>query len=594
VNHRTTGVRLGQLLVEAEKITPEQLDEALREQDSTGAQLGQLLVGAGAITPQELLAALGAQSGLPWVSLRKGLIDPHVVPVIPQEKAELFQAIAMFRVRDTLTVAMADPHSVLAIDQIEAMTGCRVQPVVALADDIEQAIREYYRGEVKMDQFLTSLDESDVELVHSQPQAGLSELEQLAEDSPIINLVNMTILKAIKAGASDIHIEPDRQKMRIRCRVDGVLHEFAALRMELHPAVISRLKVMASLDIGERRRPQEGRIQVVAESRPIDLRVSSMPTVLGEKMVLRILDQSNAAVGLGELGFHGQGLEVFKDMLHQPHGLILVTGPTGSGKTTTLYSAIHMISDLERNIVTIEDPVEYQLELINQIQVNPKVNLTFVNVLRYVLRQDPDVIMVGEVRDRETAELAVQAALTGHLVLSTLHTNDSAGTVTRLLDMGLEPYLVSSALTGVVAQRLVRTICPHCKTTYAPPATQLERVGWHEPGKALLSRGAGCSECFDSGFKGRAGIYEVLRVDEALRSMILKSPTVHRIRDHQARLGLPSLLEAGFELVKTGQTSIDEVIRAVHIDGKADIESSAASPHTGDQQVNVATPTPAG
>lgn len=575
--------RLGQILLNAGAISPEHLEEALRRQNSSGTRLGQVLLEMGAVQPDHLLSAIATQCGLPAVHLRKGIVDPKVVPVIPREKAELFLAIALFKVKDTLTVAMADPHSVVALDQLEALTGCRIQPVVALPDEIQKAIAEYYAREVNMDEFLASLNESDVEVVGSQPQASLSELEQLAEDSPIINLVNFTILKAIKAGASDIHIEPDRKKTRVRYRVDGLLRETASHRLELHPAVVSRLKVMASLDIGERRRPQEGRIQVVAGGRPVDLRVSFMPTVLGEKVVLRILDQSHATVKLSDLGMRGRTLEVFKEMLQRPHGLILVTGPTGSGKTTTLYSALSYISSLERNIVTIEEPVEYQLELINQIQVNRKVNLTFANVLRYVLRQDPDVIMVGEIRDLETAELAVQAALTGHLVISTLHTNDSAATVTRLLDMGLEPYLVSSALTGVIAQRLVRTICPHCKTSYAPPAEQLARIGWPDRDTPIMARGTGCADCFDSGFKGRIGIFEALRVDEEVSAGVLKSLTVSELRALRARSGLPSLKEAGFELAKSGITTIEEVLRAVFVDATADIEPAQPAPR---QQAN--------
>jgi len=333
---------------------------------------------------------------------------------------------------------------------------------------------------------------------------------------------------------------------------------------------VSRLKVMAGLDIGERRRPQEGRIHVVADGREIDLRVSSLPTILGEKMVLRILDQSKSIVTLEKLGFKGAALDAFRYMLNQPYGLILVTGPTGSGKTTTLYSGLAEISSIQKNIITIEDPVEYQLPLINQVQVNAKTDLSFANILRQVLRQDPDIIMVGEIRDRETAEIAIQAALTGHLVISTLHTNDSAGAITRLADMGIEPFLVSSALTGVIAQRLCRRVCPSCTTTFIPPADQLERIGWPWEGSVSLHRGSGCKECYDSGYKGRVGVYELLMSDARIKETILERATLDEIRAARAASGLPSLKHAGFEIVREGLTTIEEVMRVVCVEDSSD------------------------
>jgi len=570
-NGTSGGGRLGEMLLAAGLISRQQLDEALQKQHKTGQRLGRVLCEMGAVSEQDIARTLGKQLGVPHVWLRKGLIDPKVVPLIPQEKAELYQVIAMFKVRGSLAVAMSDPQSLFIIDQLTSLTGCKIQPVLCRADEIASFINEYYGKSMEVDEFLSTLDQTDMEVVEDGQHASLSELEEMAEGSPIINLVNVVVLNAIKEGASDIHIEPDRKRMRVRYRVDGILREVMSNKMELHPAVVSRVKVMANLDIGERRRPQEGRIRVAAEGREVDLRVSSLPTVIGEKIVMRILDQSKAIVPLDQLGLDGPSAEAFTEMLHQPYGLILVTGPTGSGKTTTLYSAINMISSMEKNIVTIEDPVEYQLTLINQVQVNERMDLSFANVLRHVLRQDPDVVMVGEIRDRETAEIAIQAALTGHLVISTLHTNDSCGAVTRLADMGIEPYLIASALTGVVAQRLVRRICTECKTTFIPPASLLKRVGWNDSKPLTMSVGTGCKHCFDSGYKGRRGIYEMLKVDTTMRDLILANPTLDQLRETRSRSGLPSLKESGFELVRKGETTIEEVMRAVFIEGQSDV-----------------------
>ncbi|NQT18942.1 MAG: Flp pilus assembly complex ATPase component TadA [Planctomycetes bacterium] len=566
------GGKLGQILLAAGKITEEQLTNALEKQEESGQRLGEALVEMECVTEQDITQVLGQQLGVPHVWLRKGLVDPKVVSLIPQEKAEVYHAVAMFKVRDTLTVAMSDPQSLFVIDQLGSLTGCKIQPVLCRAQDITAIIQEYYGKTVEVGEFLSSLDETDVELVADTQLASLSELEEMAEGSPIINLVNLVVLNGIHEGASDIHIEPDRKRMRVRYRVDGILREVMSNKMELHPAIISRVKVMANLDIGERRRPQEGRIRVVAEGREVDLRVSSLPTVIGEKIVMRILDQSRSIVPLEKLGLTARSAEEIMDMIAQPYGLVLVTGPTGSGKTTTLYSAINLISSMEKNIVTIEDPVEYQLDLINQVQVNERMELTFANVLRHVLRQDPDVVMVGEIRDRETAEIAIQAALTGHLVISTLHTNDSCGAVARLVDMGVEPYLLASALTGVVAQRLIRSICSDCSTTFIPPPELLRRVGWKDDKPLTMSLGTGCKTCFDSGYKGRLGIYEMLRVDTVMRNLILTNPTIDQLREEREKSALPSLKESGFELVRQGKTTIEEVMRAVFIEGESDIK----------------------
>jgi len=583
-----TGGKIGELLVEMGKLAPDELEEALRRHKKLAAEqkpserkrLGQVLVELEYITERDLVECLALQLGLPHVWLRKGLIDPKVVPLIPKEKAELYQVIAMFRVGDDLTVAMSDPQSLFVIDQLTAITGCRVQPVVCRQEEIQQFINEYYGKSIGIDQFLSSLDETDVELVTEKMETNISELEELAEGSPIINLVNIMILNAIKDNASDIHVEPDNKLVRVRYRVDGVMHEVMTQRKDLHAAIVSRIKVMAELDIGERRRPQEGRIHVVADGREIDLRVSSLPTILGEKIVLRILDQSRSIVTLDQLGFKDQSLEAFRHMLAQPYGMILVTGPTGSGKTTTLYSALAEISSIEQNIITIEDPVEYQLPLINQVQVNERTDLSFANILRHVLRQDPNIIMVGEIRDRETAEIAIQAALTGHLVISTLHTNDSAGAVTRLVDMGVEPFLISSALTGVIAQRLARRICSNCCTTFIPPAELLDRVGWPWKKKVTLHRGSGCKNCYDSGYKGRVGVYEILLADAEVKQAILKNATLDELRRARENSGLPSLKQAGFERVREGTTTLDEVMRIVCVEDASDFRNGLKASST--------------
>ena len=388
----------------------------------------------------------------------------------------------------------------------------------------------------------------------------------MAEGSPVINLTNIILLKAIRERASDIHLEPQAGAFRVRVRVDGLLYELMSPPIEMHPAVVSRLKVMANLDIAERRIPQDGRIQVQVDGGTVDLRFSSMPTIHGEKIVLRILDQRQSILDLNQLGFHPDVLTLFKTLLKRPYGLILVCGPTGSGKTTTLYSAITMLNVLEKNIITIEDPVEYQLKGINQNQVKESIGLNFARFLKHALRQDPDIIMVGEIRDRETAEIAIQASLTGHLVLSTLHTNDSASAITRLLEMGIEPYLISSALLAPLAQRLVRTVCSACKTTYYAPRNVLKDLGLDESKTVSLVKGRGCSVCFDSGFKGRTAIHEILEMDDSLRALILTNPTIDVLQRHLRAQGHRTLRDAGMAKVLEGLTTIEEITRATTLE----------------------------
>lgn len=474
----------------------------------------------------------------------------------------------MFKVGNVLTLAMIDPSNIFIIDDIERVTGCTVQAVQSRLDDIISAIEEFYR-EASMD-VDRLYDTNEVDGAGRPGQyEDLSMIDESAEGAQTINLVNYILSNAVKDGASDIHIEPDLTTCRVRFRVDGVLQEFMTPPLEMHPGVVSRLKVIGRMDIAERRIPQDGRMKVLVDGNDVDVRISSMPTVLGEKVVLRLLDKGAVKLDLNQLGFRAETLIGLKSALSRPHGMILVTGPTGSGKTTTLYSALIHISSIERNVVTIEDPVEYQLELINQVQTNEDQGLTFASTLRSVLRQDPDVVMVGEIRDRDTAEVAVQASLTGHLVLSTLHTNESAGAIVRLMEMGVEPYLLTSSLTAVVAQRLLRTICSNCATSYFPPAGMLERVNWQGDTQHMMM-GRGCEHCFDTGLRGRAGIYELLKMDDELRKTILRDPTIHSIQEHAARSGMQSLKDEAFHLIEQGRTTFDEVMSVVFLEDDAD------------------------
>jgi len=560
--------RIGEILVSQGRITPEQLTELLRTQKKTSKRLrlGDLLVENKILTKEELTQSLGEQLGIPHVWLRKGLVDPRIINVLPKEKALHLQVIPMFRVNNVLTLATADPHALFVFDEVSKITNLEVQPVLSRTDDIMEAIRIYYEEEMSIDDLVADIDEANIDLVHVASEREVEELAEMAEGSPVINLTNRILLKAIRDGASDIHIEPDRSKFRVRIRIDGILYELMSPKAEMHPAVVSRLKVMANLDIAERRIPQDGRIQVNADGRVVDTRFSSMPGIYGEKVVLRILDKSHALLDINKLGFTPDMLERFKSLLRKPYGLILVCGPTGSGKTTTLYSAITMLDTVEKNIVTIEDPVEYQLDMINQNQVKEGIGLTFDKVLKHTLRQDPDIIMVGEIRDRETAETAIQASLTGHMVLSTLHTNDGPGAITRLLEMGIEPYLISSSLLACLAQRLVRTICPGCKTEYYAPKSVLVQLGVDEDEKMRLSRGKGCPACYDSGFKGRMGLYELLEVDQEIQPLILSNPSSDLLRSYVKQKGHKTLKDLGYQKVLEGVTTIEEVARATFVE----------------------------
>ncbi len=556
--------RLGDRLVERGLITAAQLDDALKIQRSGGGQLGRIVTAKDWVSPEDLVSVLSEQLEIPFVSLRSRLFDPGVTQLLAADIAKRLKVLPLFKVRDELFLATANPQSLPVFKEVEEHTGLRVQPVLAVADDISQILNEQSSDANFGNDFIALVDE-DFEVVESRMSDDYTTIDELAAGSPVINLVNSIIQRAVRSSASDIHIEAFRTHSRIRYRIDGVLFEFDSPRIELHAPMVSRLKVMANLDIAERRLPQDGRIQVQTQGRSVDLRFSSLPGLHGEKVVLRVLDKRNAIMNLDSLGMEVSNLGTFRSLLGLSNGLILVTGPTGSGKTTSLYSALNHVNSIERNIVTIEDPVEYQMDIINQNEVRNNIGLSFAKLLKHVLRQDPDIIMVGEIRERETAEIAVQAALTGHLVLSTLHTNDSIGAVTRLIDMGVEPYLLSSALVGVVAQRLVRTVCDNCRTTSLASSELKQKFDWPVDKPVQLAAGRGCNECFDSGYKGRIAIHETLETNDDLQQLIIANPGRDELSAFLAAQSHRSLFDDGIARVLEGRTTIEEVARAVSV-----------------------------
>jgi type IV pilus assembly protein PilB len=557
---------LGERLINAGLINAQELESAIHEHSARKTRLGEALIQLGFLEEDELLPFLGDQLGVPSVRLREGLIDPRAVKLIPRAVANRFQVMAIFRVRDTLTVAMAEPQNLQQIDEIERITKLRVRPVLVLRSALEKLLPRAYEDDYAVDAVTADMAADSIEITPDAIDIDQQQIESLIEGSPVVNLVNYLIMHAVRQGASDIHIEPGHKYTAVRYRVDGQLREVLRPRRDLHPAIVSRLKVMGKMDIAEHRAPQDGRIHVIAEGREIDLRISTLPTVLGEKVVLRVLDRRSITFNLEELGVPDNILSELRLALSRPHGLLLVTGPTGSGKTTTLYSAVELIKSIARNIVTVEDPVEYQLELINQVQVSATKSMSFAGVLRSILRQDPDVIMVGEIRDAETAEMAIQAALTGHLVLSTLHTNDSPTAITRLIDMGIAPFKISASLAGVLAQRLVRTLCPNCRTPYYPTAQVLEMLRYRGDRRRQFHKGSGCQQCFDTGFRGRTGIYEFLRCTTEMKELITNGAGVDELWALHRRQAGSTLLEEGLKRAEEGVTSIDEIMRVAYFD----------------------------
>ena len=557
---------LGQRLLSADLIGEEELESALRHQVEKGHKLGESLLELGFASEEQLLPFVETQIGVVGVRLREGLLDPKAVQLIPRPLAERLSVLALFRVRNELVVATDDPTNLDTIDCIEKLTGFDVRAVFAFRASITRILQRAYEDGFHVDTVTADMDESAVELQLDASDMDVASVHHLVDGSPVINLVNYLILQAIRKQASDIHIEPSRKFGTVRFRIDGQLIEMLRPRRDIFPAIVSRIKVMAKLDIAEQRTPQDGRCQVVADGKEVDLRVSTLPTVLGEKIVIRVLDKQRLTFNLEKLGIPYNTLSLVKDLLKKPYGLVLVTGPTGSGKTTTLYSALELIKSVHHNIVTVEDPVEYQIELVNQVQVDAGRNVSFAKALRSILRQDPDVIMVGEIRDAETAKVAVQAALTGHLVLSTLHTNDSVSAIMRMTDMGIESYKLAAALVGVIAQRLVRTICPHCRSSYYPSAEYLEALHYQGDKRRSFSRGIGCRECFDTGFQGRIGIYEVLPSNAELRRLIGEGANIEQVRDWFRAEGLPDLLHCGLQLAEKEMTSLEEVARVAFVE----------------------------
>ncbi|MCD6385555.1 type IV-A pilus assembly ATPase PilB [Candidatus Sumerlaeota bacterium] len=557
--------KLGEILVKDKIITQEELEEALKKQDETGESLGQILVKKGVASEWEIAAALGKQLNVPFITLSHYEIDPEVFKSIPEEIIKKYKIVPVDKTGNTLTVALADPSNIYLLDELRILTKCQIVPVISYETDILETIRNYTtEDKSKYEEMLKDItdEEEEMEVVAAQEDANIeNDIEAEVNEAPVIQLVNLIISEAIKTGASDIHIEPQEKSLRLRYRIDGVLQERTPPPKKFQNAIISRIKIMAEMDIAERRLPQDGRFKVRTQGRNIDFRVSTVPSPFGEKVVLRILDRSKLVLDLKQLGFDAEILDVYNKIIRRPWGMILVTGPTGSGKSTTLYATLNTINDPRKNILTIEDPIEYQLKGITQVQARPEIGLTFANGLRAFLRQDPDIILVGEIRDHETADIAIKSALTGHLVLSTLHTNDAPSTPTRLINMGVEPFLVSATLLVAIAQRLVRRICEHCKEPYVPSIDMLRSLGINEDiSKLKFYRGKGCPNCHHTGYRGRIALYEMMVITDRIRDLILKRVPANVIKEAAIEEGMQTLRQAGIKKVLEGITTIEEVL----------------------------------
>ena len=561
---------LGQILLDEAIVTREQLDRAIQMQQRSGGHLGRILIDLGASSEQEMARALAIQWGMSFVDLSQEPVDPEAVKVIPQHLALRHKVLGIEKSPRRLKLAIADPLNVVALDDVRLVTGLEIEPVIAPEEEITAAIGRHYAGDIDlMDEAARSAAGMELEVGEDRAdEVSLDRLRTMVEEAPVVRLLNLMINQAIGDGASDIHIEPHKRHVQVRYRVDGILRDVMNAPKAVQAGLISRVKIMANLDIAERRVPQDGRIHVTADSREFDLRVSTLPTVFGEKAVMRILDQSSTRLGLTKLGFSPVTLDLWQQMVAKPYGMILVCGPTGSGKTTTLYSTLHRLNTTDKNILTVEDPVEYQLPRVNQVHVNPKAGVTFASALRSFLRQDPDIIMVGEIRDRETAEIAIQASLTGHLVLSTIHTNDAPSATTRLIDMGIEPFLISSSIIGVLAQRLVRTVCRNCSESYHPPIEALHRLGVAptEGEDVVFYRGRGCERCKGSGYRGRMALFELMPMNEPVRDLLLRGASATAIRGQAIQDGMRTLRDDGVLKVLEGATTVDELLRVVFVD----------------------------
>jgi type IV pilus assembly protein PilB len=559
--------RLGELLVRKGLITAKQLDSALQEQKMSGNKLGISLVKLGFMTEKHLVSFLSKHYGVPAIDLAEVEVDPEAVKLIPADVVYKYQILPIKRIGSTLRMAMADPSNILAIDDIKFLTSCNVEVFVSTESAIKVSIDKYYDpSSALVDIMKDSMgDEEKMELLDDAEEVDINELQQASEDAPVVKLVNMILNEAIKRKASDIHLEPYEKIFRVRLRLDGVLNDFMKPPMKMKNAIISRVKIMSKLNIAERRLPQDGRIKMkLGRDREMDFRVSVLPTLFGEKVVLRLLDKSNLQLDMTKLGFEEKALREFKEAIHKPFGMVLVTGPTGSGKTTTLYSALADLNQISDNISTAEDPVEFNLMGINQVQVHEEIGLNFATCLRSFLRQDPDIIMVGEVRDFETAEIAIKAALTGHLVLSTLHTNDAPSTINRLLNMGIEPFLVASSVNLIAAQRLARVICDSCKMPVQVSPQMLLNLGVapEEIQGWTCYKGTGCPQCNNTGYRGRVALYEVLPVREEIRELILQGASANEIKKEGMRLGMKTLRQTALTKLKEGITTVEEVLKS--------------------------------
>jgi type IV pilus assembly protein PilB len=556
---------IGEYLLQKGIITEEQLKEAVEEHKRTNRKIGEILLRQGFAKEEDIASAISEQLGFTFVDLSTYQVESEAVALIPKEAAIRIGAIPIFKVGNSLSVAMTNPLDVAAIDELGCLSGgLRIKPVLGTPSGIKEAIGKYYGKEPSVVSLQPSAisrqltAESGQLIAEKEP----AKLVQQASQAPVIKLVNQLIEEAVKAGASDIHLEPQEDNFYCRLRIDGVLHEIEPPPQKLQLAVISRIKIMAEMDIAQSRLPQDGRIQTKTLDRDIDLRVATFPTIYGEHVSIRILDKTQGIIKLEELGFQVDTLKKFKELIYKPYGIILVTGPTGSGKTTTLYAVLNTINDLKKNIITLEDPVEYTIERIHQSQVNVRAGLTFATGLRSIVRLDPDIIMIGEIRDKETADIAIHSSLTGHLVFSTLHTNDAPSAATRLIDIGVEPYLVASSLAGVLAQRLVRKLCPKCKKEYKPSEEELS-VTSHKSqvtSQPRFYKPAGCKDCRNTGYKGRTGIFELLIPDNGIRELIIKKAPAHQIKDAACKQDMQTLRQDGFEKVVQGITSLSEVL----------------------------------
>ena len=565
-------VKLGEMLVRAGMISQEQLDESLEAQKTNGEKLGFNLIKLGYVKEDDITQLLSEQYGVPSINLRHFDIDETVINLIPSEVAQKYLVLPVNRTGATLTISMADPTNVFAMDDIKFMTGYNVEPVVASEIAIREAIEKYYGSqhalELKkvMDE-MADADSEALEVLEEEEELDLNALEAATEEAPVVKLVNIILTDSIKKSASDIHIEPYEKDFRVRFRIDGVLYEIMHPPLKLKDAMTSRMKIMAKLDISEKRLPQDGRIKIKmklgGKPKEMDYRVSVLPTLFGEKIVLRLLDKDNLMLDMTKLGFEQESLTKFERQILKPYGMVLVTGPTGSGKTNTLYSSMARVNTPETNIMTAEDPVEFNLHGINQVQTKEAIGLNFAAALRAFLRQDPNIVLVGEIRDFETAEIAVKAALTGHLVLSTLHTNDAPSTINRLMNMGIEPFLVATSVNLICAQRLVRRICRECKEPIQMPTQALVDIGFavDEAPSIQLHKGRGCANCNNTGYRGRVGLYEVMEISEEIRELILSGASAMELRRKSIEEGMISLRHSGLQKIKDGATSVEEVVR---------------------------------